>query len=212
MSAARRRDLLARAAEHQCLIIEDDYDSEFRYEAKPLAALHALAPNQVIYLGSLNKMFFPGLHIGYMVLSESLVDDFRKIQVRTHKEPSYIIQRALADFIRDGHASSYIRKMRHEYQTRRDALVNLLQKELPGIIEFSGLETGLHLVIYLPKALNDQAVSAKAQEQGVIAPALSSYYVHAKPRRPGLILGFGNAHPKEIKRAGKILCEILKNL
>jgi GntR family transcriptional regulator/MocR family aminotransferase len=147
-----------------------------------------------------------------MVLPELLVDDFRKIQVRTHKEPSYIIQRALADFIRDGHASSYIRKMRYEYQARRDLLVNLLQKELSGRIEFSGLETGLHLVIYLPKTMNDEAVSAKAKEQGIIVPALSSYYVRAKARRTGLILGFGNVHPKEIKRAAKILCEILKKL
>lgn len=209
MSAARRRDLLAHAAEHHCLIIEDDYDSEFRYETKPLAALHALAPNQVIYLGTLNKIFFPGLHIGYMVLPDALADDFRKAQVRLHKEPSYIVQKALADFFRDGHASSYIRKMRSEYQAKRDVLVALLQKNLGDIVQLGGLETGLHLVVYLSKKMNDQVIAAKAQEQGIVVAALSNYYMHTKPVRSGLILGFGNASVPQIKRAGKVLCEII---
>lgn len=212
MSATRRRHLLAAASQHQTLVIEDDYDGEFRYEGTPLAAMHALSPNQVIYLGTFSKIFFPGIRIGYMVLPEQLVDAFRVTQVRHLREPSYITQKALADFIRDGHAGNHIRKMRREYQSRRDILQELLQKELGNKIRLAGLDTGLHLVAYLPNTCSDQEIAIKAYAQGVTVGALTRYYNNsAAAKSSALLLGFGDANLQDIKKAGKILCKIIKN-
>lgn len=214
MSAARRRNLLALAAQHHTWIIEDDYDSEFRYEGSPLAALHALAPKQVIYLGTFSKTFFLSMRIGYMILPKPLIPAFRTTQARHHREPSYIIQNALVDFIRDGHASSHIRKMRREYQMRHDILVKLLQQELGDQIRLSGFETGLHVVIYLPLNTDDEMIATEAHKKGIMIGALSRYYANKTTTNlPGLVLGFGNSEQKEILQLGKILCRIVrKNL
>lgn len=211
MSAARRRHLLALAAQHQTWIIEDDYDSEFRYAGAPLAALHALAPQQVIYLGTFSKIFFPAIRIGYMVLPESIVDAFQVTQARHLREPSYVVQTALADFMRDGHASTHIRKMRREYQARRDTLVKLLHNELGDGIRLSGLDTGLHLMAYLPSSVSDQAISTEAYRHGVMTNALTKYSAHANStlHPPALILGFGDVNEQTIKKAGKILSRII---
>ncbi|HVV68645.1 MAG TPA: PLP-dependent aminotransferase family protein [Gammaproteobacteria bacterium] len=211
MSATRRRNLLALASQHQTFVIEDDYDSEFRYEGNPLAALHALAPQQVIYLGTFSKTFFPALQIGYMVLPEPLIEAFRTTQVRHHREPPYVIQKALADFMRDGHVSAHIRKMRREYQLRRDTLVDLLQNELGGSVRLSGLDTGLHLCLHLPDDRSDQRIAEQAVEKGIMTHAISRFYIHSDTQHsPALILGFGDADVEEILRAGKILCQIIK--
>lgn len=209
MSAARRRHLLAMASQHHTWVIEDDYDSEFRYEGMPVAALQALAPDQVIYLGTFSKIFFPAIRIGYMVLPAALVEPFRIMQARHQREPSYITQKALADFIRDGHASTHIRKMRRKYQARRDVLINLLQQELGNLVYLEGLDTGLHIVVYLPTSLNDQAIAAAAYEHGIRLSSLS-HYATENTARPGLILGFGDVDQADILRAGKILCQLIK--
>lgn len=209
MSASRRRHLLALAAQHGSWVIEDDYDSEFCYEGAPVAAMQALAPNQVIYLGTFSKTFFPAIRLGYIVLPESLVDPFRTTQVRYHREPSYVVQKALADFIREGHATAHIRKMRREYQARRDTLAELLHSELGNKIRLSGLNTGLHLVAHLPPAVSDQAIAAAAKQRGVIVRTLSEYYAD-DTTLPGLVLGFGDADKHAILNAGKVLCQIIK--
>ncbi len=211
MSAARRRSLLAAATRYQTWIIEDDYDSEFRYAGTPLAALHALAPSQVIYLGTFSKTLFPALRIGYMVLPEKLVAAFRITQARHHREPSYIIQKALADFIRDGHVNAHIRKMRREYQMRRDVLLELFQHELGDVVRLSGFDMGLHMVLYLPSKINDLEVEAKAQQRGIVARALTNYYSDkVQVRTPALLLGFGGSSKQEIMLAGKILAQIIR--
>ncbi len=212
MSAARRRQLLALAKQHQSWLLEDDYDSEFRYVGNPIAALHALEPEQVIYLGTFSKSFFPALGIAYMVLPKHLIDDFRAAQARYLREPSYVLQKALADFIRDGHASAHIRKMRREYLVRRDTLIALLQSEIGALVSLQGLETGLHLVVHLPTQMSDQLIAAKAEEAGITTRALTDCY--AKPtcqHVSGLVLGFGNTAPEDILRAGKVLCQIIQN-
>jgi len=211
MSASRRRNLLALAAQHQTWIIEDDYDGEFRYAGTPLAALQALAPDQVIYLGTFSKIFFPALHIGYMVLPKHVVNAFRVMQARHQREPSYITQKALADFIYDGHASAHIRKMRREYRIRRDILATLLQNKLGKLVTLGGLETGLHLAANLPSTLNDQAIAEKAYQRGIMTSALSRYTINpAATNSSGLILGFGDADQQDILHAGEALCQLIK--
>ncbi len=212
MTAARRRQLLTRAAQHNTWFIEDDYDSEFRYSNAPLAAMQALSPQQVIYLGTFSKTLFPALRVGYMVLPENIVDAFRATQARHHREPAYVVQSALTDFIRDGHYNAHVRKMRYKYQARQEALVRLFQQELGSLVQWSGLDTGLHLAALLPSGIDDWVVETQASQQGVIARCLQNYYVPSSlisTPSPGLVLGFGDASPQDIARAGKILARIL---
>ena len=212
MSAARRRQLLALATQHRSWLLEDDYDSEFRYVGTPIAALQALDPHQVIYLGTFSKVFFPALGIAYMVLPSHLIDPFRAAQARYQREPSYVLQKALADFIRDGHASAYIRKMRLEYRTRRDTLIDLLQSELGNEISLKGIETGLHLMMELPAYMSDRVIAAKAYEAGIITRALTDCYAKGKSDcSNALLLGFGDASSQDIVRAGKTLCHIIQS-
>lgn len=212
MSATRRRHLIDLAARHQSWLIEDDYDSEYRYVGTPLAALHALAPQQVIYLGTFSKTLFPALRIGYMVLPENLVDAFRATQARHYREPSYILQNALADFIRDGHVSAHIRKMRREYQARRDLLLEVLQCELGNTVQLGGFDTGLHMIMHLPAHISDEHITDKAYQQGVITRAVSKYYVDNATPTPGysaLLLGFGDAEQQDIMPASKVMMKII---
>lgn len=212
MSAVRRHQLLSSASQHHTWILEDDYDSEFRYEGAPIAALHALAPHQVIYLGTFSKTFFPALRLGYMVLPEQLIDAFRITQARHDREPSYIVQNALADFISDGHANAYIRKMRREYKERRDILSGLLQRELNGLVKLAGLDTGLHLVAYLFEKLNDQKIANAAYQKGIMLGAMTNYTHTHSSLKSALILGFGDADQNDITKAGKILCQLINKL
>lgn len=211
MSASRRRQLLTLAAQHQTWIIEDDYDSEFRHEGTPIAAMQALSPEQVIYLGTFSKTFFPAFRVGYMVLPESIVDAFSATHARHLRGPSLITQKALTDFIREGHASSHIRKMRREYQLRRDTLIQVLKTELNNLISFSGIETGLHLLVYLPKKYNDVVIAEKACQNGIAVKTLSQFCAENHPvETPGLVLGFGDVNQRDITRMGKKLCQIIR--
>lgn len=212
MDAQRRCQLVALAAQHQTWIIEDDYDSEFCYEGAPIAALQALAPQQVIYMGTLSKVLFPAIQIGYLVLPEHVVDAFRIVQARHLREPPYFLQKALADFIRDGHFSAHVRQMRHEYQKRRDYLCELLQQELSTAIQIEGLSAGLHVVLYLPAYFNEQEIVKAALQQGMVMSGLSDYsFDEHTSCQPALVLGFGNSSLQDIKIAAKQLARIIKN-
>lgn len=212
MSAQRRLELLNLAIQHQTWVIEDDYDSEFRYTGSPLAAMHSLAPQQVIYLGTFSKVFFPALKVSYMILPEPLIPAFSATQIRHLRAPSYMVQIALADFIQQGHASTHIRKMRREYQLRHDALTQLLQNKLGNKIRLSGMATGLHIVAYLPDHFDDQVLTAQARQLGITVTPLSNYYQPYKnPYPSGLVLGFGSANLTDITRAGTLLCQLIAN-
>ncbi len=213
MSAARRRQLLAQAALHKSWLLEDDYDSEFRYAGAPLAALQALSPNQVIYLGTFSKTLFPALQIGYMVLPEHLVEPFRTYQARHHREPAYVVQNALHDFICDGHYSAHLRKMRQIYHYRKKLLISLGQEYLGTDFQFNVSDTGLHLTILLPSDINDLIIEAEASRAGVVVNALSHYCLPGTPKsqkQSGLVLGFGDVSENNLQRAGKILMSILR--
>jgi GntR family transcriptional regulator / MocR family aminotransferase len=214
MSAARRRQLLMQATPHQTWFIEDDYDSEFRHAGAPLMALQALSPCQVIYLGTFSKTLFPALRMGYAVLPEDKIDAFRATQARHHREPAYMLQSALADFISDGHYNAHVRKMRLEYQSRRDVLVELFHQNLGNAVEFQGLDTGLHVTASFPVGVDTRRVESTAYQQGIIARSLQNYYLQpasGSALSPALVLGYGDANHNAIARAGKILTQILQD-
>lgn len=210
MSAARRRQLLARASQYKTWIIEDDYDSEFRYSGTPLAALQAISANQVIYLGTFSKTLFPALRIGYIILPENLFDDFRAVQTRHLREPSYVMQSALADFMRDGHFSAHIRKMRREYQCRRDALITLFAQAFNGCVQLKGTSAGLHLLVQLPEGTDNLAIEKQANQYGIAVRSIKHYDYHHGLKLSALILGFGHTDLAEIDKAGNILIKVIQ--
>ncbi len=198
MSAARRLQLLEWAHRSQAWIVEDDYDSEYRYESMPVASMQGLDPgSRVIYIGTFSKTLFPSLRIGYMVIPPALVSRFLAVRQANDLSSAQLYQAALADFIRQGHFARHIRKTRQLYAERRNALAQALRAEFGSQIEILGAEAGMHLVVTLPPGLSDAKISARAADRGLWLWPLSSAYV-GKTVRQGFILGFGGTKAEEM--------------
>jgi GntR family transcriptional regulator/MocR family aminotransferase len=163
MSLARRRMLLEYARQHGVWILEDDYDSEFRYGSRPLASLQGLdEAGHVIYVGSLGKILYPGLRIGYMVAPEHLVDTFRTGMAELYREGQLMHQAVLAEFIMDGYLTSHVRRMRALYGERRQILIDAITSRFGDALPVMGDEAGLHLVLAMPDGTDDRAVTSAA--------------------------------------------------
>ncbi len=203
MSAARRLQLLEWAHTCSAWIIEDDYDSEYRYESMPVASMQGLdSGSRVIYIGTFSKTLFPSLRIGYLVIPKPLVGRFLAIRQANDLCPPQLYQAALADFISDGHFARHIWKTRQLYAERRNALAQALRKEFESAIEASqmeilGAEAGMHLVVTLPPGLSDQKIAARAARENLWLWPLSAAYAGANVRQ-GFILGFGGTKADEI--------------
>ncbi|WP_024301279.1 PLP-dependent aminotransferase family protein [Pseudogulbenkiania sp. MAI-1] len=210
MSLARRLELLKLAETHQSWIIEDDYDSEFRYRSQPLASLQGLANGgTVIYLGTFSKVMYPGLRLGYLVLPEALIDPFRASYARLYREGHYPIQAALADFIAEGHFARHIRRMRELYQIRQTLLRETLLGRLGERIELSPGEAGMHLVATLPDTIDEQHLSAIAAREGLWLRPLGRHFWGPATRR-GLVLGYAGVPEAELRRSALRLAELFK--
>ncbi|MEZ0600660.1 PLP-dependent aminotransferase family protein [Paraburkholderia sp. IW21] len=211
MSLARRRTLLEYARQHNVWIIEDDYDSEFRYGSRPLASLQGLDDaGQVIYVGSLGKMLFPGLRIGYMIAPEHLVDTFRTGVAELYREGQLMQQAVMTDFIMDGHLTSHVRRMRALYGERRQILIDAITARFGDELPVMGDEAGLHLVLGLPDHANDRAVTAAAYDAGVIVRPLAAYYSTETPARRGLLLGYACVANEKIGPAFDTLAQVIE--
>ena len=191
MSLSRRRMLLEYAGAHQVWIMEDDYDSEFRYNSRPLASLQGMdTHDRVLYLGSFSKTLFPGLRIGFLVVPEALAPSFATGLSELYRGGQLFTQAILADFMSEGHFASHIRRMRLLYGERLRLLQDAIQSNFGGRVATSGGDAGLHLVLGLPDGSDDFAISRAALEQGIIARPLSRYYMKTAGARPGLMLGY----------------------
>ena len=209
MSASRRLQLLDWSQNAGSWIIEDDYDSEYRYESLPIAALQGLDANsRVIYIGTFSKVLFPSLRLGYVVIPPDLVDSFRKIRRAMDLGPPTFYQEVLADFISEGHFARHIRRMRVLYHERRTALVDNISKELGSMVEVLGSEAGMHLAVTLPNRYHDLEIAERAARQNLWIWPLSRSYL-GEVSRPGFILGFGSASVAEIPRAVRKLRNLL---
>jgi GntR family transcriptional regulator/MocR family aminotransferase len=210
MSLARRRMLLEFARQHRCWIIEDDYDSEFRYSSRPLASLQGLdAGDQVIYVGSFGKTLFPGLRIGYIVVPETLAGSFATASAELYREGQLLQQAVLAAFIAEGHFTSHIRRMRTLYGQRRELMLATIRAHYGDSLDIVGGDAGLHLVLRLPAGVDDREVARRALEKDIVVRPLSGYFARADNAAPGLLIGYACVPDEEIGPAFAKLAEVI---
>ena len=212
MSASRRVEILQWAAKSGSWIIEDDYDSEFRFESRPIGALQGLdTRSSVIYLGTFSKVLFPALRLGYVVVPPGLVQAFSAVRDAADIFSSTLYQAVLTDFILEGHFVRHLRRMRTLYMERRKVLVDAIHAQLGGMLEVIGAEAGMHLVALLPPGIDDRQVARQAAQDGISAMPLSMCQLR-KQARGGLILGYGGTNTTEIQDGVRKLRESLDKL
>ena len=209
MSASRRLQLLEWAHNSGSWIMEDDYDSEYRYEGMPISSLQGLDPgSHVVYIGTFSKVLFPSLRLGYIVIPPDLIERFIAVRLTMDISPPNFLQLVLADFIQEGHFSRHIRRMRLLYRERSSALLESIRNELDVAVTVVGEQAGLHVSVTLPHGFDDHEVSERAARDGLWLVPLSSSYIE-RPSPQGFILGFSNIPAAEIPRAVKKLRNIL---
>ena len=192
LSLPRRLVLLEWANQHQAWIIEDDYDSEFRYHGRPLPALKSLdAHERVLYTGCFSKVLLPGLRLAYLVVPKAQIERFKNSVAHTPGAGSIMPQALVADFIEQGHFARHLRKMRTLYAERRRFLVDALENRLGSHLYVEPQAGGIQMLAYLKGQQDDRRIMALAESKGLTMQALSAWYMH-EPRRQGLIMGFAN--------------------
>lgn len=210
MSYGRRRLLLDYAANRNAWIIEDDYDSEFRFEGRPISSLQGMDQHgRVLYLGTFSKVMYPGIRLGYLVVPPQLVISFKNGLYELQRPGQVVIQAALADFIEEGHFATHIRRLRLIYGERR----RLLQKALAPVAsvgaKLSPVDSGLHMVVEFDASCDDVRVAEEAAKQGLRVYPLSNYCM-AESSEKGLIIGYAYAATKDITHYGKMLAETIQ--
>jgi GntR family transcriptional regulator/MocR family aminotransferase len=211
LSLPRRMALLAWAAATPAWIVEDDYDSEYRYLGKPLPALKGLdRHDRVLFVGSFSKVLSPGLRVGYLVVPPGLVDRFTAIADLMQPPPAALIQATIAAFLEQGYLGRHIRRMRQLYAERRAALVAALHDRVRPALGIELQPGGMHLVARLPRGTDDVALVADLVRQGIGPSALSAWGV-AAPYAPGLLISFTNVDVKKAPQAARRLAEALKS-
>jgi GntR family transcriptional regulator / MocR family aminotransferase len=209
LSLSRRLALLKVASETGAWIIEDDYDSEFRYVGRPLAALQGLDTEQrVIYVGTLSKVLFPSIRIGYIIAPPDLFKGFVRARSLSGVQSPTFEQAVLADFIGEGHFARHIRRMRALYAERQQALVNAGRSELDGLLDIQPSDAGMHLIGWLPEGVDDRVATSAASDSGVEVTPLSAYCIEPYPRG-ALRLGYTGYTPRQISQAARRLATAL---
>jgi GntR family transcriptional regulator/MocR family aminotransferase len=210
MPIGRRLELLRYAAAVGACIIEDDYDGEFHYEARPVAALQGLAPSpRILYLGTFSKSTYADIRIGYVVVPEALIEIFELAQRHMGMLTSITMQGALAEFISAGAYLGHIRRMTRLYKGRRDRMLQALASEAGSRLTVEAPAGGMQLLARCHGAANDRKLSARLLEAGVVSRPLSSMLYH-RTGDQGLFLGFAAWNEKEIERAARVLGRIVR--
>ncbi len=210
MSLARRHQLLALARSHQAWILEDDYDSEFRFSGPPISSLQGLDRDaRVLYMGSFSKVLYPGLKLGYLAVPKQLVSAFKDAHYDLNRPGQLPLQAALAEFIEMGHFSSALRRARQSYAERRRCLLEALKPCLGSRAQITGAEQGLHLCLRLSPHVDDAALAQRIAQIGMTVRPLSSYCLQRSDVK-GLVIGYGYAPLSEIERLGPRLAAVIK--
>ena len=209
MSLPRRLALLDWANRKNAWIIEDDYNSEFRYAGRPLASLQGLdKAGRVIYIGTFSKTIFPGLRIGCAVVPPELVDVFTSARALNDVHSSLIEQAILTEFIVEGHFARHVRRMRTLYEARQQILVSECENQLSGLLEIKKADAGMHLIGWLSEGINDKLIAEKASEKGLKISLISDYSAKQLLHN-GLILGYTAFDKIQIKTGVAKLRELL---
>jgi GntR family transcriptional regulator/MocR family aminotransferase len=188
LSAERRAAIVAWARRTSALVLEDDYDAEYRYDREPIGSMQGLAPENVIYAGSASKTLAPGLRLGWLIVPPDLVDQLADIKVAVDRGSASLEQLAFADFLSHGEFDRHLRRMRPIYRARRDTLLRALREHLPEVRPV-GASAGLHVLAWLPPGVDEADVVARAADAGAHVEALGPYW--GDGRSGGLLFGYG---------------------
>ncbi len=214
MSLARRLELLEWATESGAWILEDDYDSEYRYAGRPLSALQGLdSTGRVIYVGTFSKVMFPAIRLGYMVVPPALAEPIIRIRRSLDDQTAIVMQPILTEFIESGHFAAHIRRMRILYAERQKVLIDAVRLHLSDVLDIEPDEAGMHVVAMIrPDAgLVDADIATAAAASGLSVYPLSEFYV-GTPDRNGLVLGYAGSEARDIKRGVEKLAAAVRKL
>jgi GntR family transcriptional regulator/MocR family aminotransferase len=214
MSLPRRHQLLATARAHGAWVLEDDYDSEYRFSGPPISSLEGLdTDGRVLYMGTFSKVLYPGIKLGYLVVPKPQVAAFKQAHYDLNRPGQMPLQAALAEFIEMGHFSSTLRRSRQSYAERRHCLLQALAPVLSEHSEgprITGAEQGLHLCLRLPNHVDDRALAQRLAQQGITVRPLSAYCL-ARTDLRGLVIGYGYAPLADIARHGPVLAAAVRH-
>lgn len=200
MSLQRRLELLEWSSRAGAWVIEDDFDSEYRYSSRPLSSLQGLdSAEQVLYVGTFSKVMFPALRIGYLVLPKRLVRAFCIARQTMDFCPPYLSQAAMADFIEEGHFVRHVRRMRRIHSERQSIMIDTVRREFGDTLEIANTDSGLNLVLWLPPKVDDVEIQRRAWSEGIFTFPVSSIFYTTPNARSGLFLGFAGLTPQKIR-------------
>lgn len=206
---ARRLALLDWASRANAIVVEDDYDGEFRYGAQPLESLQGLdREGRVIYVGTFSRTIFSALRIGYLIAPKSLVTAFSSAKWLCDRHTATLEQETLAEFISTGMYERHLRRIRRRNNANRDAMLEAARKYLGDRVTVTGDGAGTHMVLWPAKAVAEAAVIERAAQRGVGVYGIAGYYL-GRPARPGLMLGYSRLRPKEIHEGIRLLAECI---
>jgi GntR family transcriptional regulator/MocR family aminotransferase len=208
LAPERRTALLEWAARQRAIIIEDDYDAEYRYDREPIGALQGLAPERVVYAGSASKVLSPALRLGWLVVPPDLVADIAQAKLQADYGSATPELLALADFIETGAFDSHLRRTRLVYRRRRDTLVASLHEHLPNL-RLHGVAAGLHVLIELAGAVDERAVVETAARRSIRVNGGGTYRAKPRAASPTILVGYGGLPESTIPEAVRELAQVL---
>jgi GntR family transcriptional regulator / MocR family aminotransferase len=207
LSAEARMRVLEWARRRDALVVEDDYDAEYRYDRAPIGAMQGLAPDRVLYAGTASKTLAPGLRLGWLVVPPHLADDVAAAKALADRGSPVLDQLAFADFLATGEFDRHLRRMRPVYRRRRDALVAALREHAPELRP-AGVAAGLHLIAYLPPGVAEADVIAAAAERGVAAYGLAPYRLAPGPA--ALLFGYATLDESRLQLGVRLVADALR--
>lgn len=209
LAPERRTQAVEWARESGGLVVEDDYDGEFRYDRHPVGALQALAPDHVVYAGTASKTLAPGLRLGWLVLPSTLIDEVTEAKRLADTHTSALDQLGFAEFLTSGGYDRHVRRCRLAYRRRRDRLLAALRRDAPHA-RVSGIAAGLHALLDLPDRQTEDEIVARAARRGLALEGVASYQAPTAPcHGPALVIGYATPPDHAYTGALARLCAVL---
>nr|WP_281373381.1 PLP-dependent aminotransferase family protein [Kineococcus aurantiacus] len=209
LDPGRRRALIAWARTRDAYVVEDDYDSEFRYDRQAIGTVQGLAPDRVFLLGTTSKTLAPALRIGWLLAPPTWAEVLARHKHLEDRGSPTLHHDTFAVMLTSGRYDRHLRAMRKTYRRRRDAVCDALAAHAPQV-RVSGLAAGLSITLHLPPGVDEAAVVAGAAERGVVLRGMDAYRAHPAPDQPQLVLGFGNTDERRLREAIASLADLLQ--